>query len=62
MTGPRRQAQNPSQSHAARAEQLAASLRANMKRRKAQARARAQAKPHDSAGIVPAGDPGRPKS
>ena len=50
-----RQRDNPSQK--ARAQRLAASLRANIKRRKAQARGRAAAEdeagvPHDSAGIV----------
>ena len=52
MTGAR-QRDNPGQK--ARAQRLAAALRANIKRRKAQARARAQAEegaPHDSAGIV----------
>ena len=57
MTGQRRQAQNPARIE--RAERLAAALRQNMKRRKAQARARAQAETaqgeaaHDSAGFVP---------
>jgi hypothetical protein len=57
MNGPSRQAHNPSR--AARAERLAAALRQNIKRRKAQARARAQTQKldadasHDSAGIVP---------
>jgi hypothetical protein len=55
MTGAR-QRDNPGQK--ARANRLAAALRANIKRRKAQARARAEASndasgaSHDSAGIV----------
>ena len=55
MTGAR-QRDNPGQK--ARVHRLAAALRANIKRRKAQARARAEASdsasgaPHDSAGIV----------
>jgi len=57
MSDQRRQAQNPAR--IARAERLAAALRQNMKRRKAQARARAQVDAaekgaaHDSAGFVP---------
>jgi hypothetical protein len=55
MAGKRpRTTDNPERS--ARAERLAAALRANMKRRKAQARARAQTggvePAHDSAGFV----------
>jgi len=40
----------------ARADRVAAALRENLKRRKAQARGRAEreeAEPHDSAGIIP---------
>jgi hypothetical protein len=37
----------------ARAERLRTALRENLKRRKSQARGRAQAPTHDSAGIVP---------
>jgi hypothetical protein len=57
MTGRERRAQSPSRIN--RTERLAAALRQNMKRRKAQARARAEARDaqvrtsHDSAGIVP---------
>jgi hypothetical protein len=57
MIGRGRQSQNPSRN--ARAERLAAALQQNIKRRKAQARARAQAPnpergaSHDSAGILP---------
>jgi hypothetical protein len=57
MSGGARQVQNPSRT--ARAKRLAAALRQNMKRRKAQARGRAQMQnadsgaSHDSAGFVP---------
>jgi hypothetical protein len=57
MTGRGRQSQNPG--GIARAERLAAALRQNMKRRKAQARQRAQTRipgtdaSHDSARIMP---------
>ena len=58
-----RRRDNPSQQ--AQQQRLAAALRANMKRRKAQARARAQnadtGTPHDSAGIVPEIAPDKPK-
>jgi hypothetical protein len=57
MAGGIRKVQNPSR--IARTKRLAAALRQNMKRRKAQARGRAQVQnadagaSHDSAGIVP---------
>ena len=44
-----------------RSERLKAALRDNLKRRKAQAKAREQAAQHDSAGITPEIAPPRPK-